>query len=523
MNTFITPKDQLSDENILMENIIEQEEYYLIKDNSAFKFIIGKLTNEIIIKCKNYEIRLNYNDLSILTKAILKSIDEAYEFIINIFEYNKAFIKDIKINKTIKLLLKVYILNIEKDIEILLLYNKKNKDIIINKSNKEIENDLKNLKNEIKILKEEIEKLKMNNNLNINNNEKNKIDKTILINNNNIENEKFYSNPENIKFLSDLSDDSFSYWDLDNLFTVFKSINGILYLIYSNKNNSIIIYNLINNKNVNEIKEAHNSYITNIRHYLDNINKKDLIISSSDDNNIKLWNFNNFDCILSIKNVNKSKYLFSVCILNINSQNYILTSNWDSTNKDIESIKVFDFIGNKIKEINNSNDITNFIDSYLDIQSSKNFIITGNKGYVKSYDYNKNKIYYKYYDNDDNEDHYSVIIYNIKDKINLIESSTKGIIRIWNFNSGELLNKIKINNEKNESFYGICLWNYEYLFVGSNDKTIKLIKIKEGKIIKNFNEHIGTVKTIKKIKHPKYGECLISLGEDGKIKLWANN
>jgi len=46
-----------------------------------------------------------------------------------------------------------------------------------------------------------------------------------------------------------------------------------------------------------EIK-MHKQYITNLRHYLNNINKRDLIISiSAQSNNIKLWNLNNYECL----------------------------------------------------------------------------------------------------------------------------------------------------------------------------------------------------------------------------------
>ena len=68
----------------------------------------------------------------------------------------------------------------------------------------------------------------------------------------------------------------------------------------------------MNNKKKCEIKNAHKQYITNFRHYLDNINKNDLIISiSAQDNNIKLWSLNNYDCLLNIQNIHKDRYLYS--------------------------------------------------------------------------------------------------------------------------------------------------------------------------------------------------------------------
>ena len=74
-------------------DLIEYEEYQLIKGNSSYKFIIGKKKTEIIINCKNYKLILNNNDLSALTKTILNTIDDSYLFIINTFEENNANMK----------------------------------------------------------------------------------------------------------------------------------------------------------------------------------------------------------------------------------------------------------------------------------------------------------------------------------------------------------------------------------------------------------------------------------------------
>ena len=94
---------------------------------------------------------------------------------------------------------------------------------------------------------------------------------------------------------------SYFFAELNNTFIIFKSINGIFYLTYS-KINSIINYDILNYKIISEIKNAHNSKITNFRYYSDRINKRDLVLSiSKDDNILKLWNVTNFECILNIK------------------------------------------------------------------------------------------------------------------------------------------------------------------------------------------------------------------------------
>ena len=111
--------------------------------------------------------------------------------------------------------------------------------------------------------------------------------------------------------------------------------------------------------------------------------------------------------------------------------------------------------------------------------------------------------------------HLCAIIYDKEELVKLIDSCYDGNIRIWNFNTGELLNKIRIYNKE---IYGICLWNDEYILAGCKDKTIKLIYLKKGKIKKHLFLHDVRVVSIKTLNHPKYGECFISQGADNNRK-----
>ena len=164
-------------------------------------------------------------------------------------------------------------------------------------------------------------------------------------------------------------------------------------------------------KRIIEIKNSHNEHITNFRHFLDNINKRDLILSISySDKNIKIWNVGNWECLLNIANIYNNGYIYSAQFLYFNNNNYVLTSN-SNLYGDSGPIKVFDFTGKKIKEIENSNENTSFLDIFYDKKKLKTFIITGNSNYVKSYDYESNEIFKKYSDNY-NYNHLSIIINN---------------------------------------------------------------------------------------------------------------
>ena len=482
-NTNLILKYYNKNENKSGNNSLKFKKYFLEKDNNKYKFMIIKRQKEIIIKNDNYENQFSNNDLSALMKTNFTNTDDAYEFIINMFDSNNISIKEIIDSQMMVLLLKLKNQNISEKIEICLLYNKKEKNNFIGNrfSNFGLKSNEKNLND-----------IKFNDNS---------------------------SGLKNIRFIKNLSNDSFAYQDLDNTFCVFKSIYDIFYLIYSNKNRAIIAYNLIDNVKMYQIKNAHNEYISNFRNFQDISNERDLLISiSCKDNNIKLWNINNWDCLLNIKNVNKNGVINSSCFLNINNNVFILTSNFNLKGES-EPIKIFDFNGTKIEEITNSNEETYFIDTYFSKKMSKYFIITGNHGYVKSYDYNENVLYNKYYDSDI-RGHFSIIIDDENEnEVKIIESSCDTYIRIWDFHLGSLLKKIKIFDGR---ICGICLWSKEYLYVGCESMNIRLIELKTGKNVYNLSGHNGFILTLKKISIPQHGECLISQGfENDNIKLWS--
>ena len=326
--------------------------------------------------------------------------------------------------------------------------------------------------------------------------------------------------PTNLRLLYSLEQKSYADYGLDNTFVVFNSFNNILYLVYSTINKSIIFYDLKNNTLISEMKNCHLGYITNLRHFAYKIKKIDIIMSiSNEDNNIKLWNIKNMTCILNLKDVNKNGFLYSACFLNYNFENFIVTSNYDEFGY-CEYLKVFNFKGQKIKEIKKSNEPTFIVESYFDEKYNyQNYIITGNLNHVKSYNFNKNELYHKYFDRNVNGYHYSIIIYNHNSVIKLMESCEDGNIRIWHFHGGLLLMKIKVSED---NINGLSLYNNKYVFVATDDQIIKLVDLEEGCIINKFYAHSNEVLNLKIIYHPKYGYILISQAyEEDEIKIWS--
>jgi len=355
------------------------------------------------------------------------------------------------------------------------------------------------------------------------------------------------NSPINLKINKSLelfSDKKILYYDCpDNKFIIFQSVNKLLILIYANFDNEIIAYNYIKDEKLCEVKNAHKRYITNFEHSI--YNNKDLIISiSTDDNNIKLWNIDNWSCILNLENIYTNGKIYSACFLNYNNELFIIASNihkesvrgfWKCELKYLnpEPIKIYDLNGNQKKEIksNTNKDNTFFIDTYYDKNSSKAFIITGNFGYIKSYDYKDDKVYHKY-SGDNNVYYSSVVVFKDKGIIKLAAYGSDFKIGIWDFQTAKLLSNIEIikqdSNSLNKvpnyiSLFDICLWNEKYLIAGGITK-LYIIDLYKLQLIKFLLIYKQNVKTIKKIIHPQYGECLLTKGRgDGPITLWANS
>ena len=376
--------------------------------------------------------------------------------------------------------------------------------------------------------------------------EKNKIknqkSKTIIKSNNNINNSKLNENqsPKELKiFKQIIKEDN---WNL----IVFKSVYDLILVVFIGKNYSIITYNLIDNKKIFEITKT-NRTLNEIKHFLDKNNKRDLVSSISvHDNNIKVWNFNNLECILNIdfRIGNFFLNLNSVCFLNNGNDIHLIVSSINIPQTQL--IHIYNLRGNKIKELNNNKLKNYFVDTFYDDKFSKNYIIISTNADIRALDYNDNKIV-KHYTPvneqpvkvtsiknvelnrklhfDDNHVftniEYSkgplyIMVKKCGNITKLFAVMKENTVKIWNFHTTKLLDEINISKTIIKS---ICLWDEENLLIGTGGG-LKLIDLNKNKLIKNYTEvvHIDRMDicTI-----PKYGKCLITENYNG-MNLWIN-
>ena len=330
---------------------------------------------------------------------------------------------------------------------------------------------------------------------------------------NNLNIESFNENLCNLKNICEIVRENFSN------FIVFTSIYDLLYLIYATKKNSIVSYNIIENQIFITIYNAHENIISSFKHYCQRKQKLELFISTSFFD-LKIWNIENYSCIFYLNNS------YTACFFTIKNINYIAATSINKNSYNIEKINIFNLeSGDKVKSLDNSQDFISFIDSYTENENL--FIIIHNRNIIKSFDYEKNKIYNNYFSKKDDENNENSENNSYFGGIFVIQSEgmTKLIVlcdednqmKIWNFHNGNLM---KIINFYNLNYCSVTLWNENYLFLAARDG-LKLINIKEEKII-TINKKREYFNVVKKIMHPKYGECLITKGRHNEnIKIWV--
>ena len=326
--------------------LIDKEEYTLLKDNNEIKFIIGKTkTKKYLVIQAQYEhnnindffqTKLTLNNLKEKSKyfANALSIDECYVLITNLFQDDNIYVKDI-INKNCLKLVHQYN---EKNIEINLLYKK---NIFLHKSYTHVESNNMNL-NINKVLK--IEEIKEERKSNENNKEHTNDNNDINNNNKEIkENEE--------KKDTEMKSEDKSNNDLDNKKEDISEQNNNMEnndkIIKIEKNNDDINNNNNNSKNEDNkiISEEKNNIINDDNNI--NENSKEHNILKNEDNNENSNNDINDNLNINLENKEKDN--------EENNNKNEGKKNENENDKEQTQIKIIEEDNNKNNNLNNSN------------------------------------------------------------------------------------------------------------------------------------------------------------------------
>lgn len=327
--------------------------------------------------------------------------------------------------------------------------------------------------------------------------------------------QKFETNPCNLIFKKNICENAHKSNSIDCVFTCFKSYNEEYVVVWGTPTYNIEAYDLTLEKVIIQ-KVAHFSTIFSTRHYQDKRNKIDMIVSSSYDKCVKVWNFNEkLKLIINISNAHNGYYIYSACLLihEVENTTYVISS---APN---EYMKLWNLQGKSLGDFGVTNQSTYFVSTYYDIKNKKYYIINANSADVKVYNF-QGLTLYKTFKGTPSTWHMSAHVIEKQDKTILIESDGTGTVRSWDFNTGEVLSTV---SSAGVNLRGLCIWNEKYVISSGSDHNVKIYDIESLKQTKNLSGHTSTVCSVMKIYTPKLGECLISHGLDGKLKLWVNS
>ena len=322
--------------------------------------------------------------------------------------------------------------------------------------------------------------------------------------------------PQNIKNIKTISE-SYGYFNqyiCDNLcFFISKNDEYVLAFLDNNSSRkSIIFYDINNNKEIKRINNAHENQILSIKYYFYNL--YDIILTSSENNDVKLWNYNQSLNILTINNIcDNYTYVSSSTLLLDNKTFYIFCIGYHSGNY----IKVYNSSGSLYKTIGNNDEYRYYIETEV-INENKYILTAGNKG-INVFNYPSFSNYYCFKEGNDSNDHVYAKIIKINNIYNLIDVGNFNKIKIWDFNNKNLIKSITSNSDI--GLGGFVLINNVYLIIGSWDNEIKVFDINNGIIATKFNKHTSLVYGIKAIYDKDNNPYFVSYGQDYKIYLWS--
>jgi len=329
--------------------------------------------------------------------------------------------------------------------------------------------------------------------------------------------DKFNSNPKNFIYKKDITDKLQKSYTIDSVFCAFTTFDGKCYIAWGCPTFTVEVYDLIQDKLVKSLTGfSQHIYIT--RHFFDKIPKKDYLLSTSYSKICKVWDCQNFSNIVTIKNCHTGAYLYSGLIIFDSS---FVSSPLVLTVAPNENIKVWDFEGVLVNQINTSTDYTYYLNVWYDDRDEKCniYIINANSKDVKIYDYKTGKVYKTFYNVELQAAwHMSALVENIKNKPYLFESDGQGNLRVWDIETQTIYKKILVDGI---NLRGICFWNEQFVLVAGTDKTVKVIDYMKEKLEGTIEANNNILCTVDKIRHPILGECIFSGGIDGKIKMFT--
>jgi len=269
------------------------------------------------------------------------------------------------------------------------------------------------------------------------------------------------------------------------------------------------------------IYKLHKNYIESCRYFYEEKNGRDLVITTSLDNHVKVINFkkSNSEIIVDLElNRNQKVVINNACL----SKEIIMIPFSETC-----IIECYNLNSKLIWTLKNPEIISDLTLYHCKIEKRDYALISSQSG-IYAYFINNFTLYRKF-KSIENQNGKGKIIFNearvVEENNRIIlvgPQFSEGNLYLWNFKFGNLINLINIGL----SICDICIWDNNYVLAFSSENISKFIlinidsKINQKYIIDKIKEN-PEGKGIKLLRHKIYGDYLISCSLSGKLNLFS--
>lgn len=308
-------------------------------------------------------------------------------------------------------------------------------------------------------------------------------------------------------------------------FDCYKAKDGNTYLIspfwdIDNADKPIHYISLINLETNKEYKrlEGHKDRVLTARYFKDPATKKEYLLSVDRKCVMIVWDLSDNGKKIFEKEHKYESFTYSSIMMFEQNKKYVVTSTLASGETCVHDLDD----PTKKEDIKDTKELNIYFLTYWwdDKNKDHNIIQCGkNKILISQYHAKTN---YSIQTDDKHPYNLAALVFKSKGKDLLITSATYGLIKII-----DLQEKKEIRSFQFEDvfFYIFVKWNEQYLLL--NDclqRRILVLDIEDNyKIVsKVLCPEMYFDRFIRKVNHPKYGESILSVGLDWKVKLFVN-
>jgi len=343
----------------------------------------------------------------------------------------------------------------------------------------------------------------------------------------------------NLVYEEDIVDVAECTFTISNSFEAFMSVkDGNPYIVYQEKDSkNLEVLKVLKNKyKLVSIIKGHNSPITTIKFFLNKANNVEYIISAdyegiiiitSVTENFKIINKSKTDYIsgqlsscLIIFDLKEEPSFFDIkngillisCKNNNISQQLPIRMLLLNEKGNLDTIK--DYLG----FINN----TSYMLHWYNKKTKKNYIIDLGNNKIGIISLLSGNVCSVFKPNINTWYHSGLIYEDVEnDREILFINTILSMVLLFDLNDNKIIGQIKTSSQI-ERLYSMIQWNDNYILIaGATIPDIKVIDIKQQKCVGNiFIGHNDDFRCLRKIKHPKFGYCIITGSDDCTLKLY---